>query len=144
MTKIIFTKFRQQYDLNVLAVYLKGKQAKQDITGIRLLIEHPHYAYMMGKGVQLYIPTYERPKFIFNRDMLNGTCGVTGLPMRERPEFIGDLDNIIKVDITNGMPEHIKHRCYNYYLVTKPAITNKLLNIVVDKIPALSFTGKRA
>ena len=72
------------------------------------------------------------PKWDKSSPMYHGNCGVSHIPMKDRPEFIGDLD-VITFNVDNKA-EHIKVKNYNYYRLDLNSVeVQKVLQELVDE-----------
>ena len=81
------------------------------------------------------LPT--KPEYDKSSPMYNGTCLMSNLPMKLRPEFIGDLD-IITINVDNEQ-SHFKSKAYNYYKedINSPEV-QKVIEQMIESIECFS------
>jgi len=129
------TRFNVKYLVEVLAVYKKGKKGKLSVDNIRFVIK-PSNFYENSFCTNLFcLPA--KPEYDQNSPMYDGTCLMSNLPMKLRPEFIGDLDIItINVDTEQS---HFKSKAYNYYKedINSPEV-QKVIEQMIESIECFS------
>lgn len=112
------TRFGKIFELNIVAVYKKGKKGNLSSDNIRIVIDNYKELFNnsydpLNCGMILCMPS--PPKFDKTNPIYKGVCGFTGCKMSSRPELIGDL-NIVSLNVDPTL-EHLKIGNYNYYKV---------------------------
>lgn len=136
------TRFNKVYPVNIVAVYIKGKQHKPRVDNIRFVVDQPSFWYdgyvQSESGLELVMP--EPPKsdpayHAFFR------CPITGILYNDRPESIGNLAIIetnFKTNDDGTFPSHVKVRVRNYYLVDDEELANRYIDLVVNELECLT------